>query len=90
MRATGRDSWELRVFLGREESGKVRHAQRTFRGSRRAAEREMSRFVSECEERFRQPASRFWAFQWFESGWLLALSVLLIAEAVWLVRRRAT
>jgi hypothetical protein len=36
-----------------------------------------------------QPASRFWAFQWIESGWLLALSVLLIAATVWLVRRRA-
>jgi hypothetical protein len=36
-----------------------------------------------------QPASRFWAFQWIESGWLLALSVLLIAVTVWLVRRRA-
>jgi hypothetical protein len=37
-----------------------------------------------------QPASRFWAFQWIEGGWLLALSVLLIAATVWLVRRRAT
>jgi ABC-type transport system involved in multi-copper enzyme maturation permease subunit len=36
-----------------------------------------------------QPASRFWPFQWIEGGWLLALSVLLIAAAVWLVRRRA-
>jgi len=36
-----------------------------------------------------QPASRFWPFQWIESGWLLALSVLLIAATVWLVRRRA-
>jgi hypothetical protein len=36
-----------------------------------------------------QPASRFWAFQWIEGGWLLALSVLLIAVTVWLVRRRA-
>jgi hypothetical protein len=36
-----------------------------------------------------QPASRFWPFQWIESGWLLALSVLLIATTVWLVRRRA-
>ena len=27
-----------------------------------------------------QPASRFWPFQWIEGGWLLALSVLLIAE----------
>jgi hypothetical protein len=36
-----------------------------------------------------QPASRFWPFQWIESGWLLALSVLLIAATVWLVHRRA-
>jgi hypothetical protein len=36
-----------------------------------------------------QPASRFWPFQWIEDGWLLALSVLLIAVTVWLVRRRA-
>jgi hypothetical protein len=37
-----------------------------------------------------QPASRFWPFQWIEGGWLSALSVLLIAATVWLVRRRAT
>jgi ABC-type transport system involved in multi-copper enzyme maturation permease subunit len=36
-----------------------------------------------------QPASRFWPFQWIEGGWLLALSVLLVAATVWLVRRRA-
>jgi ABC-type transport system involved in multi-copper enzyme maturation permease subunit len=36
-----------------------------------------------------QPASRFWTFQWIEGGWLLALSALLIAAAIWLVRRRA-
>jgi hypothetical protein len=36
-----------------------------------------------------QPASRFWAFQWIEGGWLLALSVLLIGVTVLLVRRRA-
>jgi hypothetical protein len=36
-----------------------------------------------------QPDSRFWPFQWIEGGWLLALSVLLIAATVWLVRRRA-
>ena len=34
------------------------------------------------------PASHFWPFQWIEGGWLLALSVLLIAVTVWLVRRR--
>jgi hypothetical protein len=36
-----------------------------------------------------QPGSRFWPIQWIEGGWLLALSVLLIAATVWLVRRRA-
>ena len=36
------------------------------------------------------PGSRFWPFQWIESGWLLALSLLLMTAAVWLVRRRAT
>ena len=36
-----------------------------------------------------QPISRFWPFQWIEGGWLLALSVLLIAATIWLARRRA-
>ncbi len=36
-----------------------------------------------------QPATRFWPFQWIEGGWLLVLSVLLIAVTVLLVRRRA-
>jgi ABC-type transport system involved in multi-copper enzyme maturation permease subunit len=36
-----------------------------------------------------QPASRFWPFQWIEGGWLLALSVLLLAATIVLVRRRA-
>jgi len=36
-----------------------------------------------------QPPSRFWPFQWIEGGWLLALSVLLIAATIWLVHRRA-
>jgi hypothetical protein len=35
-----------------------------------------------------QPASRFWPFQFIEAGWLLALSLLLIAATVWLVHRR--
>jgi ABC-2 family transporter protein len=36
-----------------------------------------------------QPVGRFWTFQWIEGGWLLALSVLLIAATVYSVRRRA-
>jgi hypothetical protein len=36
-----------------------------------------------------QPESRFWHFQLVEGGWLLALSLILLAATVWLVRRRA-
>jgi ABC-2 family transporter protein len=36
-----------------------------------------------------QPGSRFWSFQWIEGGWLLALSLLLLAATIWVVRRRA-
>ena len=36
-----------------------------------------------------QPASHFWPVQGIEGGGLLALSLLLIAVTVWLVRRRA-
>jgi hypothetical protein len=41
----GRDAWELRVFLGRDSRGRVRHKSRVFRGSKRAAEKELSRLV---------------------------------------------
>ncbi|HEV3268158.1 MAG TPA: hypothetical protein VGZ68_07130 [Acidimicrobiales bacterium] len=37
-----------------------------------------------------QPTSRFWPFQLIEGSWLLALSVILIAVTVWLVRGRLT
>ena len=36
-----------------------------------------------------EPASRFWHFQLIEAGWLVALSAILIAATIWLVRRRA-
>jgi hypothetical protein len=36
-----------------------------------------------------QPVSRYWHFQFIEGGWLLALSLILLAATVWLVRRRA-
>ena len=35
-----------------------------------------------------QPDSRYWTFQWIELGWLVALSLLLIGLALWLLRRR--
>jgi hypothetical protein len=72
-------------FCGRGISFNGRRAAGTFNGS-----------PAQCLSRHGytqwtsyQPGSRFWAFQWIEGGWLLALSVLLIAVTVWLVRRRA-
>jgi hypothetical protein len=35
------------------------------------------------------PVSRFWPMQFVEAGWLVVLSILLIAATVWLARRRA-
>jgi hypothetical protein len=37
----------------------------------------------------RYPVGGFWPMQFLEAGWLLALSVLLAAGTVWLVRHRA-
>jgi ABC-2 family transporter protein len=36
-----------------------------------------------------QPESRYWHFQFIEGGWLLVLSLILLAGTVWLVRNRA-
>ncbi len=35
-----------------------------------------------------QPASRYWALQWIEFGWLTALAILLLTATFLLVRRR--
>jgi integrase len=43
----GPDAWELRIFLGRDELGRVRHRSVTLHGSKRAAERELARLVAE-------------------------------------------
>lgn len=43
------DTWELRVYLGRDSEEKVRHVHRRFRGTRKAAERELRRLVTEQE-----------------------------------------
>jgi integrase len=43
------DTWELRVYLGRDSENRVRHLHRRFHGSRRAAERALARMVAEQE-----------------------------------------
>jgi len=40
-------TWQLRVYLGRDAEGRVRHRHVTFKGSRRQAERELARLVAE-------------------------------------------
>lgn len=41
----GPDTWQLRVYLGRDSSGRIRHRSHTFQGSKRAAEKELARLV---------------------------------------------
>jgi integrase len=43
------DTWELRVFVGRDAKGRVRHQYATVNGSRRFAERALARLVEEVQ-----------------------------------------
>ena len=45
------DTWELRVFIGRDSLGRVKHRYVRFRGTRRQAERELARLVIEQEDK---------------------------------------
>jgi integrase len=44
-----RGVWELRVFLGRDEQGRVQHKSVTFRGGSRAADKELIRLAAKYE-----------------------------------------
>jgi len=46
----GKDSWRVKVFVGRDAAGVRRYVERTVRGSRREAEREVARVVVEVDE----------------------------------------
>jgi len=77
----GPDAWELRVFLGRDKQGRVRHKSRTFRGSKRAAERELRNLLVAQDfepEAPVEPEIRAWGKTttindaiegWKENGW---------------------
>jgi integrase len=45
----GKDVWELRVYLGRDRTGRVRHLHRRFHGNKRDAGRALTRLVAEHE-----------------------------------------
>ena len=92
----GSDAWELRVFLGRDAAGRVRHKSRLFHGTRRAAERELAHLLAqqdEIPEVVPDQAARPWgpstSFNdaiagWRDNGWQ-DLSPLTAAryESVW-------
>jgi integrase len=59
----GPDVWQLRVFVGRDSNNRIRHRSQFFRGSKRAAEKELARLVLEQDvdpEVVPDDASRPW------------------------------
>ena len=51
IRQRGKESWELRVFVGRDpDTDRKEYATRTFRGTRREAEKELARLVVAADE----------------------------------------
>ena len=74
------NTWELRLYLGRDTNGRVRHKHTTFVGSKRAAERELARLSIEFESSS-QPSpdeSTLWGTKttfndailaWKQNGW---------------------
>jgi integrase len=96
------DTWELRVYVGRDSVGRVRHKHARFRGSRRQAERELARLVAEQES---APAAipeepTAWGptttvndaiAAWRDNGWDdLSPKTALRYESVWEVHIRRT
>ncbi len=49
VREVRRGVWELRVYLGRDDRGKVRHRHVTFLGGKREAPRKLNRLVADPE-----------------------------------------
>jgi integrase len=52
LREKRKDVWELRIYVGRDAEGKIRHVQRTFNGTRKAAEKELARLQVAAEDGF--------------------------------------
>ncbi len=46
----GKQSWRIRAYVGRDGTGTKRYVSRTVRGTRRDAERELSRLLVEVDE----------------------------------------
>jgi integrase len=89
------NAWELRVFVGRDSAGRVRHRHVRFHGTRRQAERELARLVAE-QDATPQAAPeepKVWGATttvndaiaaWRENGWEdLSPKTTLRYESVW-------
>ncbi len=72
--------WELRVFLGRDSTGRIRHRSVTFRGTKREAGRELTRLIAanDWEPQPAEPAPAAWGPDttineaiegWKQNGW---------------------
>jgi hypothetical protein len=46
----GKNSWRIKVFVGRDSAGVRRYLEKTVRGTRRDAEREVAQVVVEVDE----------------------------------------
>ena len=64
----GPERWELRVFLGRDDAGRQRHAYRSFSGTKREAESALATFLTDIQRRQRPTSSKVrfgeYAKQW--------------------------
>lgn len=88
-------TWELRVYLGRDSAGRVRHKHARFQGSRRQAERELARMVAlqESAPRVVEDEEKLWGpsttindaiAAWRANGWEdLSPKTILRYEDVW-------
>ncbi|MGO9028621.1 MAG: tyrosine-type recombinase/integrase [Acidimicrobiales bacterium] len=88
--------FELRVYLGRDSTGRIRHKHATFMGTKRAAERELARLVTNQQEdpaRAPQEGEQAWgptttindAIEgWKQNGWQdLSPNTVRGYEGVW-------
>ena len=46
----GSGTWRIKSYVGRDAAGRKRYLQRTIKGTKREAERELSRLVVEIDE----------------------------------------
>jgi integrase len=92
------DVWELRVYVGRDAAGRVKHRYTRFVGNKRAAKRALEDLVAEVRATAEAPAEERtkWGRQttlneafeaWRENGWAdLSPSTVRRYESIWSVQ----